>query len=168
MKSPLVLFAFLIVASTCGDAASTTNNEDACSAGYADAFSALSQASGLVSTTAMYETSGDVPILLSAFRCVVSAPDPMPGLRRLLEEGSAASRLYALVALRVMNPKEFARRIPFYLSSKGEVHLLGGDVDSLRPISEVARHIQEGEYSVLLPSSIYKPSVPEGRIEPAQ
>jgi hypothetical protein len=92
----------------------------------------------------------------------------MTHLTRLMTEGGTASQLYALIAMKVISPNEFAKRIRPYLSSRETVHLLGGDVASVRPVSEVARHIQEGDYSTLLPSSIYMPLAPESRIDSAQ
>lgn len=164
MKTPILVFAFLFTvcsyAQQPDSRSSAQQNAEACVSTHGESFATLREANGLVGVPSMYETEGEVPRMLSALRCLVEDPDAVAELVRLLEEGSVAGQLYALIGLKVLDPGEFARRIPPYLSRPGKVELLGGDVSGMDDVSDVSAHIAEGLYSVLMPASKYSPVKP--------
>jgi hypothetical protein len=172
MRAQLVFFATVITACALSQAALSTEGTGAapkvCSSTHGEAFETLREAPGLVGTSSMYETEGSVPKVLSALSCLATSTDAVADMLRLLDEGNAAGQLYALIALKVLDPSEFAERIPAYRSRSEKVWLLGGDVGRQVELSRASRDIEQGSYSVLLPRSIYTPVQPVGGFLPVE
>ena len=90
---------------------------------------------------------GKVLSEVRALRCLTSETDAVGKLRHLLDEGSLAGRLYALVGLRLLAPAYFNQAIHPYTCSEEKVLAAGGHIVTHVPVSGPAGAIGGGFYS---------------------
>jgi len=81
-----------------------------------------------------------------ALRAVLARKDASTALRTLLSRSTVEGRLYALLGLRWADPAAYRKAVGEFRARKGTVRTMRGCVQSDRPVAEVVREIEKGEY----------------------
>jgi len=81
-----------------------------------------------------------------ALRAVLARKDASTALRTLLSRSTVEGRLYALLGLRWADPAAYRKAVGEFRARKGTVKTMRGCVQSDRPVAEVVREIEKGEY----------------------
>ena len=82
-----------------------------------------------------------------ALRAVLARKDGPAALRSLLRgRTTVEGRLYALLGLRWADPAAYRKAVGEFRARKGTVRTMRGCVQSDRPVAEVVREIEKGEY----------------------
>jgi hypothetical protein len=92
----------------------------------------------------------EIPQAVLALRCLTGEPDAVARLRDVIQRATMPGQLYALVALRLIDDREFDRTIERYRSSNEKVTTVSGDMVGEQPVAGLADAIAGGRYDVRL------------------
>jgi hypothetical protein len=87
------------------------------------------------------------PDSVHALRCIAHERDAVQRLRALAHHGSTAGQLYALMGLRFLDRKEFARILPRYTASATTVRWVRGCIGGEESVAEIAGFIDQRLYA---------------------
>lgn len=98
-----------------------------------------------------------VPEAVYALHCLSSENDVLVRLRDILRRGTLPAQLYALIALKRLDPDEFVRVSRKYRSSTVTVSAISGDMSSAQPVEVLVAAIASGNIDErLYPGWIWK------------
>lgn len=84
------------------------------------------------------------------FREILAGPNAEKDFLELLASGNPQARCYALVALRKLNPEQYAERVRPFEHDQTEVSQIAGCIVMVLPMASIVPNISSGRYDSYL------------------